>query len=70
MIPTDSQLPLAGAYKRHPNIIHRMNSGQMEARPFLCERCPFCDRENGGTDFRFYNGGDPLLISAVQVLRK
>jgi len=54
---TDSQLPLAGAYKRHPNIIHRMNSGQWKLVRFYVNDARFANRENGGTDFRFYNGG-------------
>jgi hypothetical protein len=67
---TDSQLPEAGAYKRHPDVIHRMNSRQWKLAHFNVDDARFAKRENGRTDFRFYNGGDSLLISAVQVLRK
>jgi hypothetical protein len=67
---TDFQLPDAGAYKWHPNVIHRLNSGQWKLARFYVNDARFANRENSGADFRFYNGGDPLLISAVQVLRK
>jgi hypothetical protein len=67
---TDSQLPDAGAFKRPLNVIHRINSGQWKLARFYVNDAHFAHRENGRTDFRFYNGGDALLISAVQVLRK
>jgi hypothetical protein len=66
----DVRLPDAGAFKRYPYVIHRMNSGQWKLARFYLNDARFENRENGGTDFRFYNGGDDLLISAVQVLRK
>lgn len=67
---TDFQLPDAGAYKRYSFAIHRMNSQQWKLARFYVNDARFANRENGGADFRFYNGGDDLLISAVQVLRK
>jgi hypothetical protein len=67
---TDFRLPNAGAYKGHPDVVHRMNSRQWKLARFNVDDARFANRENGGTDFRFYNGGDALLISAVQVLRK
>ena len=67
---TDFRLPNAGAYKRYPYAIHRMNSQQWKLARFYVNDARFANRENGWTDFRFYNGGDDLLISAVQVLRK
>jgi hypothetical protein len=67
---TDFQLPDAGAYKRYSFAIHRMNSQQWKLARFYVNDARFANRENGGADFRFYNGGGDLLISAVQVLRK
>lgn len=66
---TDSRLPDTGAYKRYPYSIHRMNSQQWKLARFYVNDARFANRENGGADFRFYNGGDDLLISAVQVQR-
>jgi len=67
---TDFRLPNAGAFKRYPYALHRMNSGQWKLARFYVNDARFANRENGGADFRFYNGGDDLLIGAVQVLRK
>ena len=66
---TDFNLPHAGAYKEHPSAFHRLNSGQWKVAHFRVNDARFANRENGGADFRFYNTGDDLLISAVQVLR-
>jgi hypothetical protein len=66
----DFRLPNAGAFKRYPYALHRMNSRQWKLARFDVNDARFGNRENGGADFRFYNGGDDLLISAVQVLRK
>jgi len=66
---TDFQSAMAGAYKGCPDVIHRANSGQWKVARFRLNDARFADRENGGTDFRFYNGGDELLISAVEVQR-
>ena len=67
---TDIRLPNGGVYKRYPYALHRMNSGQWKLARFYVNDAGFGHSENGGADFRFYNGGDDLLISAVQVLRK
>jgi hypothetical protein len=66
---TDFRLPNAGAYKGHPSAFHRLNSGQWKVVRFHVIDARFAHRENGGADFRFYNTGDDLLISAVEVLR-
>ena len=66
---TDFQSPMAGAFKGCPDVIHRANSGQWKVARFRLNDARFADRENGGTDFRFYNGGDDLLISAIEVTR-
>ena len=67
---TDFRLPDAGAYKQYPHAVHRMNSAQWKLGRFFVNDARFAHRENVGTDFRFYNGGDDLLISAVQVRRE
>jgi len=66
---TDFGLPNAGAYKACSDVIHRTNSGQWKVARFRLNDARFADRENGGSDFRFYNGGDELLIGAVEVMR-
>ena len=66
----DLLLPDPGAFKRYPYAVHRLNSGQWKLARFYLNDARFANRENGGTDFRFYNGGDDLLIRAVEVLRK
>jgi hypothetical protein len=66
---SDLLLPDPGAFKRYPYAIHRMNSGEWKLVRFYVNDARFADRENGGADFRFYNGGDDLLISAVEVRR-
>jgi hypothetical protein len=65
----DLLLPDPGAFKRYPYVIHRMNSGQWKLAHFYVNDARFANRENGGADFRFYNSGDDLLISVVQVHR-
>jgi hypothetical protein len=67
---TDIQLPDGGVYKRYPYVLHRMNSRQWKLARFYVNDAGFGHSENGGADFRFYNGGDDLLISAVKVSRE
>ena len=66
---TDVRSAVEGAYKRPANIIHRTNSGGWQEARFRITDARFANRENGGADFRFYNGGDDLLIRAVRVRR-
>ena len=65
----DPNPKIESAYKRHANIVHRANSGQWRLASFPLRDARFTNRENGGTDFRFYNGGDDLIIRAVRVRR-
>jgi hypothetical protein len=67
---TDPGAPLAGAYKRHPHVVQRQNTATWKLARFWVSDARFANRENGNTDFRFSNGGDDLLISAVQVNRE
>jgi hypothetical protein len=67
---TDTRQSMGGAYKHYPYEIHRMNSNQWKLAQVYVNDAGFGHSENGGADFRFSNGGDDLLISAVQVLRK
>jgi hypothetical protein len=66
---TDIRQSMGGAYKHYPYEIHHMNSGQWKLASFYVNDAGFGHSENGGADFRFSNGGDDLLISAVQVQR-
>ena len=66
---TDIRFPGGGAFKRYPYAIHRMNSGQWKLARFYVSDAGFGGTENNA-DLRFYNDGDDLLISAVQMLRK
>lgn len=66
---TDARPTVEGAYKRHPNILRRGNTAQWQSAHFPINDARFANRENGGADFRFYNGGDDLLIRAVRVRR-
>jgi hypothetical protein len=67
---TDFRLPDAGAYKQYPYAIHLMDTATWKLARFWVTDARFANRQNGGADFRFYNGGDDLLVSAAQVLRK
>jgi hypothetical protein len=42
---------------------------QWQLARFRVNDARFAKRENDGADFRFYNGGDDLLIRAVRVQR-
>lgn len=66
---TDIRQSMGGAYKSYPYSVKRMNSRQWKLAKFFVNDAGFGGCENGGTDFRFFNGGDDLLISAVQVQR-
>jgi hypothetical protein len=64
---SDIQARVAGAYKPHPHSVDRTNSGQWQVARFQVNDALFAGRQNGGADFRFYNGGDDLLIRAVRI---
>jgi serine/threonine protein kinase len=64
---TDASLPLNGAYKEHPNIIRRMNTGQWLKATFPIRDARFSNSQNEGADFRFHNRGDALLIRGVRI---
>lgn len=66
---TDLRPTVEGAFKRHPNILRRANTKQWQQARFRIDDARFANRENGGADFRFYNGGDDLLIRALRVRR-
>jgi hypothetical protein len=67
---TDPQAPLGGAYKNYPYSIHLMNTSTWKLARFWVNDARFANRQNGGADFRFYNGGDDLMVSAVQLRRE
>jgi hypothetical protein len=66
---SDLQTKVSGAYKGHPNYVQRTNTGQWKSARFQFNDALFAGRQNGGADFRFYNGGDDLLIRAVRLSR-
>ena len=66
---SDVQAAVGGAYKTHPNTVHRTNTAQWRSARFQVNDALFAGRQNAGADFRFYNGGDDLLIRAVRVRR-
>jgi hypothetical protein len=66
----DARLVDGGAFKRYPYAIHLMNTATWKLARFWVNDARFANRQNGGADFRFYNGGDDLRISAVQLRRE
>ncbi len=56
-----------GAYKNHSTVIHCTNSGQWRKTRFYLPDARFRGDENCQSDFRFYNGGDDMIIRAVRV---
>jgi GxGYxY sequence motif in domain of unknown function N-terminal/GxGYxYP putative glycoside hydrolase C-terminal domain len=65
----DIRAPVGGAYKRHASVVRRANSAQWLVARFRVNDARFIDSQNSQADFRFYNGGDDLLIRAVRVRR-
>jgi hypothetical protein len=66
---TDVDAPLGGAYKKHPDTVHRADTGRGQVARFGVNDANFAGRQNGRADFRFYCGGDDLWIRAVRVRR-
>ena len=66
---TDHSWPDEGAYKEHPEFVHRMNTGQWRTAKIQISDARFDNRQNVGADLRFYNNGDPLLIRSVKISR-
>jgi hypothetical protein len=64
---TDQRAPVGGAYENHSTVIHCTNSGQWRKTRFHLANARFRGSENNQTDFRFYNGGDDMIIRAVRV---
>jgi hypothetical protein len=67
---SDETAPHSGAYKAHPRIVQRAGSGQWQKALFVVEDARFEGRQNGAADFRFFNGGDDLLVREVRVRRR
>jgi hypothetical protein len=63
----DRRARVNGAYKNHPTEIHCTNSGQWRKTRFRLPDARFRGDENCQSDFRFYNGGDDMVIRAVRV---
>ena len=66
---TDARAPVAGAYKPHPQVLHRAGTGQWRQAVFPLNDARFSGRQNGEADFRFFNGGDDLWVRAVTLRR-
>ena len=64
---TDQRAAFHGAYENNPAVIHCTNSGQWRKTRFHLPNARFRGSENCQTDFRFYNGGDDMIIRSVQV---
>jgi hypothetical protein len=64
---TDPKAAVNGAYENHPKVIHCTGSGQWRKTLFRISNARFRGSENVGTDFRFSNGGDDMIIRAVRV---
>jgi hypothetical protein len=64
---TDQRAAFHGAYENSPTVIHCTNSGQWRKTRFHLPNTRFHGSENCQTDFRFYNGGDDMIIHSVQV---
>lgn len=66
---TDRNAPHAGAYKAHAQVLARSGTGEWRKAVFRVADASFTGRQNGEADFRFFNGGDDLLVRAVSVRR-
>ncbi len=66
---TDVGAPVGGAYKSHPFVVRRANTGRWQTARFHITDARFRGSQNVQADFRFYNGGDDLLVRAVRVRR-
>lgn len=64
---TDRRARVGGVYKNHSTVIHCTNSGQWRRTQFYLPDARFRGDENCQSDFRFYNGGDKMVIRAVRV---
>ncbi len=64
---SNARAPVHGAYENHPLSVRRTNSDQWRTIQFRIHDARFRGSENGGSDFRFYNGGDDLLVHSVRV---
>jgi hypothetical protein len=64
---SDAAAPHQGAYKPHSKVVSRRGDGRWRTESFRVPDARFAGRQNGGADFRFYNGGEDLLVRAVRV---
>ncbi len=66
---TDASAPQGGAYKSHAQIVERRDSGVWRKAVWRVGDARFAGSQNGGADFRFFNGGSELLVRSVRVTR-
>ena len=64
---SDKRSPFGEAYEHHFTFVHCTNSGQWRREKFHLSNARFRGSENCQTDFRFYNGGDDMIIRSVRV---
>lgn len=62
---TDDKAALTGAYKSHPNVPKRTGTGVWIKAQFPIPDAKFAGRQNGEADFRFFSGGEALLVRSV-----
>ncbi len=67
---TDATALLGGAYKASPTIVERGNRNVWQAATFEVPDARLAGSQNGGADFRFFVGGDELLVRSVRVIRR
>jgi hypothetical protein len=67
---TDAKAPHGGAYKPHPDQVRLTGSERWRTASFPIADARFTGGQNGEADFRFYNGGESLLVRAVRIQRK
>ncbi|MBN2326665.1 MAG: hypothetical protein JXR73_05875 [Candidatus Omnitrophica bacterium] len=66
---TDRAAAFGGVYKDSPMIIRRSDGGAWRTVVIPIDDARFENGQNNGTDFRFYNSGESLLISEIVIER-
>ena len=65
----DPRATQEGAYCSHPQVVERGGAGTWRKATWRIENARFAGRQNGGADFRFFNGGTELSIRTVRLRR-
>jgi hypothetical protein len=64
---TDPAAPFNGAYKVHPDVVHRADTGWFQTARFRMTDARFNGAQNLHADFRILHDGDDVLIRSVRV---